>query len=355
MGFEWILGYRRELGELHVQVVFWTAAIVFVCVLTVGATPPSVGPLQAEIDSVEAVLVKARAYLDNYPAENNDPNPVRRRFLGVDDNDLPASDLSPAHTLGIVVDDLVRLSSLATERADRERIDDLLNQATQLALQGWVISGNISLMEGLRASYPSGSEGQERPQRNPIPYGSLDEDLDFISIKDATRATLFYDEGVRLLLASLRRRPKEDRAPVIVDVDTQLIPLDKQDLAGAFDNSKFPQYTWYLDVGNAGDVSDDRIVPIQTQGHLMGNLLHKQGQATQSIGYRLRIAAYFSRQAQRDVNLRKTVAGCRGDRIARGRKYPILEQHRACGHRRRQGQGHGGNALRGCPDLPHSR
>ena len=305
MGFEWILGYRRVLGKLHVRFVFWTAAIVFVCVLIVGATPASAGPRQAEIDSVEAVLLEARAYVGNYPDRNNDPNPVRRRFLGVDDNDRPASDQSHAHALGIVVDNLVRLSSVATEPDDRKRIDDLLNQATQLALQGWVISGNISLMEGLRVSYPRGGGGQERPQRNPIPYGSLEEDLDFVSIKDATRATLFYDEGVRLLLASLRRRPKEDRAPVIVDVDTQLIPLDKQDLAGAFDNHKFPQYTWYLDVGNAGDVSDDRIVPIQTQGHLMGNLLHKQGQATQSIGYRLWMAAYFSRQAQRDVNLRK--------------------------------------------------
>ena len=87
-------------------------------------------------------------------------------------------------------------------------------------------------------------------------------------------------------------------------MDSQRIPSDKQDLKGIFDNHKFPQYTWYLDVGNASDTSDDRIVPIQTQGYLMGNLLHKQGQATQSIGYRLWTAAYFSRQAQRDATMR---------------------------------------------------
>ena len=267
--------------------------------------PANAGPLQTEIDTIEAALVQARAYVGNYPAGNNDPNPVRRRFLGVGDDDRPGKDRSPGHTLSAVVDDLVRLSWRAEEPDDRERIDDLLNQATQLALQGWVISGNVSLMEGLRVSYPAASGGQGRPQHNPIPYGSLEQKLDFVSIKDATRATLFYAEGVRTLLASLRRQPESDRAPVIIAVDTQRIPSPLSERTGYFDNQRFPQYTWYMDAGSAGDASDDRIVPIQTQGYLMGNLLHKQGQATRSIGYRLWTAAYFSRQAQREAATRQ--------------------------------------------------
>ena len=312
MMHKWILGYAgREMPVSRFRSVLSVA--ILVVALTTGSMPAGAGLLQAEIDRVEADLVGARAYLGNYPDGNNDPNPVRRRFLGVGDDDLPGSDRSPGHALGDVVDALVQLSWRTTEPDDRERIDDLLNQATQLALQGWVISGNVSLMEGLRVSYPVASDGQARPQRNPVPYGSLENELDFVSVneldfvsvKDATRATLFYAEGIRTLLASLRRQPEFDRAPVIVAVDSQRIPSDKQDLSGAFDNHKFPQYTWYVDAGNAGDASDDRIIPIQTQGSLMGNLLHKQGQAAQSIGYRLWTAAYFSRQAQVDETVRK--------------------------------------------------
>ena len=306
MGFERISAYAGlEARHSLFGVIYWAAAVVFVCSVTVWPTLVGAESMQDEIDSLEDALVKARGYLGNYPGGNNDPNPVRRRFLGVDDNDRSAGDQSPAHALGIVVDNLVRLSRLAREPHDRERIDALLHQATQIALQGWIISGNISLMEGLRVSYPVTTGSQSRPRSNPVPYGSLENELDFISVKDATRAMLFYDEATRVLLTSLRRRRGSDRGRVIIDVDTQRIPSDKRGLPGAFDNHRFPQYTWYLDSGNANDTSDDRIVPIQTQGHLMGNLLHKHGQAVQSIGYRLWTAAYFSRQAQDDMNLRK--------------------------------------------------
>ena len=298
-------GYWTRISDSSFQATLWTAVVA--CTIGIGLVPASAGPLQAEIDAVVAELVESRAYLGNYPSGNNDPNPVRRRFLGLDEGDHPISGPNPGQALASVIDQLVELSWLATDPEDRKRIDHLLNQSTQLSLQGWVISGNISLMEGMRVSYPLGSlkTEQTRPRRNPVPYGSLEKELDFLSIKDATRARLFYDEGIRVLLASLGRRPKLDRAPVIVDIDTQPIPSDKRDLPGAFDNPKFPQYTWYMDEGMPEDTSDDSIVPIQTQGYLMGNLLHKQGQATQSVGYRLWTAAYFSRQAQGDADIRK--------------------------------------------------
>ena len=273
-------------------------------VLSVVKAPVQAGPLQAAIDGVESSLIEARAYLGNFPAGNNDPNPVRRRFLGVDQQDRPFTEPDYGPQLGSVIDELLYLSHRAMDPADRKRIDDLLNQATQLSLQGWIISGNISLMEGLRVSYPKASGAQNRPQRHPIPYGSLENELDFLSIKDPTRAMLFYNQGVRVLLASLRRTPWENHAPVIVDVDTQRIPADKRDTPGAFDNHSFPQYTWYLDKDVPGDSSDARIIPIQTQGTLMGNLLHKQGQATQTIGHRLWTAANFGREAQRNRETR---------------------------------------------------
>ena len=112
------------------------------------------------------------------------------------------------------------------------------------------------------------------------------------------RATLFYDEGIRVLLASLRRRPKSDRAPVIVDVDTESIPHRWSELTGYFNNEKFPQYTYYVD-------NNERIVPIRTQGYMMGSLLQKQGHATQTVGYRLWTAAYFNRQSRDDPKTRR--------------------------------------------------
>ena len=288
-------------GYFRLRTAPWAMVLSLVCVLAAGMVPANAGPLHAPLDDVEDALFEARAYLGNFPAGNNDPNPVRRRFLGVDVRDRSTTTPSPGHALGSVVDELVHLSRQATEAGDRQRVEGMLNQATQLSLQGWIISGNTSLMEALRVSYPNEKGNQARPQRHPIPYGSLENELGFLSIKDATNAMLFYHEGVRVLLASLRRKAKDDREPVIIDVDTQPIPMDKRDLPGAFDSRRFPQYTWYVEEGAPDSELDDRIIPIQTQGAQMGNLLQKQGQATQSIGYRLWTAAYFTREAQRSA------------------------------------------------------
>ena len=259
------------------RAMFGGTTLVLLCAMVVGVAQASAGPLSAQIDVLERELRTARNYLGSYPAGSNDPNPVRRRFLGMDDRDHPVRAPNPGHTLGSVVDGLVRLSRQATRPHDRRRIDALLNQATQLSLQGWIISGNISLMEGLRVSYPTSTGVQARPQRNPVPYGSLENELGFLSIKDATRAALFYDEGVRVLLTSLGREPKDARTPVIIDVDTRPIPAANRNLRGAFESHRFPQYTWYVDEGTTDDTSDDRIIPIQTSGGANGQLAEKAG------------------------------------------------------------------------------
>lgn len=308
----------------------WTMVVV-TCLLIAGwvrpadAVCPPVGDLDTAIEAAEESVVTARAYLGNYPDANNDPNPVRRRFLRVGNDDRPGDEPTRGHDLGAAVDQLVKLSRCATDSVDRTRIDALLNQAVQLALQGWVVSGNISLMEGLRISYPraSGNGSQARPQHNPIPYGSLEDEFDFLSIKDATRAALFYDEGIRLLLASLRRRPPSDSAPVIMDVDTRPVPAEDRGLPGYFENNRFPQYTYYVDKGNPELPDDDRIVPIRTQGHLMGQLLQNAGQATQSIGYRLWTGAYFNDQT-RDAAVRETLLNAAVDESRAGAHTQFL-------------------------------
>lgn len=275
----------------------WFLTVLFV-LLVVRALPADAGSLKAEIDRAEQVLIEARAYRGNYPGTSNDPGPVRRRFLGVDDVGADCvPNASPGHDLGGVVDELVRLSWLATERDDRERIDRLINQAVQQALQGWVLSGNVSLLEGLRVSYPTGDRGVSGPEPGAncerSPYGSLEGEFNFLAVDDATRARLLYDEGVRVLLSSLRRNVFENR-PVLVDVDLDPMPDDVRRLRGGeFDNDRHAQYTYYVDGGDPDDGEDDRVVPIQTQGHMMGNLLLKQGQAAQSIGHRLWTAAHF--------------------------------------------------------------
>ena len=283
----------------------WGAAVLAVLLAagwtqsTEAACPPA-ADMDAAIDSAEAAVVAARAYVGNYPDGNNDPNPVRRRFLRVGDDDRPGDDPARGHDLAAAVDRLVELSRCATDRSDRTRIDKLVDQAVQLALQGWAVSGNISLMEGLRVSYPRPDTSQQaRPQHNPIPYGSLENEFDFLSIKDATRARLFYNEGIRALLASLRRRPSPDSGSVILDVDTSPMPGVIRDLPGAFDNPTFPRYSFYVDDGDPELPGDERVVPIRTQGHLMGQLLQSAARATESVGYRLWTAAYFNGQTRK--------------------------------------------------------
>ena len=281
----------------------WAPAALAVLLVSGWAQPaaaacPPATDLNAAIDWAEEAVVAARAYVGDYPEGNNDPNPVRRRFLRVGDDDRPGDEPARGHDLSAAVDRLVELSHCATVTPDRTRIDALLNQAVQLALQGWVVSGNVSLMEGLRISYPRASGNQARPQHNPVPYGSLEGEFDFLSIRDATRAGLLYNEGTRVLLASLRRRPLPAGDSVIMDIDTRSMPADTRDLPGFFENRRFPQYTYYVDEGDPESPGDERIVPIRTQGHLMGQLLQSAARATESVGYRLWTSAYFNGQTR---------------------------------------------------------
>ena len=281
----------------------WVPAVLAALVVAGWTQPadaacPPAAELDAAIDGVEEAVVAARAYVGNYPDGNNDPNPVRRRFLRVGDDDRPGTEPARGHDLGAAVDRLAELSHCATDTADRIRIDALLNQAVQLALQGWAVSGNISLMEGLRISYPRASGNQARPQHNPIPYGSLENEFDSLSIRDATRAGLLYNEGIRVLLASLRRRPSPRTGSVIMDVDRRTMPAETRNLRGFFENSRFPRYTYYVDEGDPELPGDERIVPIRTQGHLMAQLLQSAARATESVGYRLWTSAYFDGQTR---------------------------------------------------------
>ena len=290
----WCKGGGALIAGLHRAARFAT-----VFVLLVAWTPPvNAQSFEAEIDQVEDHLIDARRYRGNWPGQSNDPRPVRRQFLGLDSRGEDCvPNASSGHVLGAVVDEFVRLSWRATERDDRQRIDRLLNQAVQLTLQGWFLSGNVSLLEGLRVSYPTGDRGVSGPEYGAdceqSPYGSLEDEFDFLAVDDAMRARLLYGEGARVLLSSLQRKVFENR-PVLVDVDIDPIPADLRPLADGFDNQRHKQYTYYVDGGDdPNNENDDRIVPIQTQGHMMGNLLLKQGQATQTIGHRLWTAAYF--------------------------------------------------------------
>ena len=288
--------FRKRAAGLPFRIARWSAAAVLACVWLVTAVPASAdcNSLTGKTNIAEQKLDKARSYFQS----GHNPTDARRKFLALNDENRTPKD-PPHRSLGTVIDDLVELSWCTNANlAERERIDNLLHQATQLSLQGWSVSGNLALMEGLRIAYPRPNQAGSMLNREQPPYRSLEEKYGFLSIDDATRATLFYDEGIRVLLASLRRRPKSDRAPVIVDVDTEGIPNRWSELTGYFNNEKFPQYTYYVD-------DNERIVPIRTQGYMMGNLLQKQGQATQTIGYRLWTAAYFNRQSRDDPKTRK--------------------------------------------------
>ena len=275
----------------------WVAAGVAVALAVGAPVPASAGQLKEEIRAVERTVQAATSYLGDYPSVNNNPDPVRRRFLGIEPSNGGNCILAsrpPGHELATAVDKLVDLSWRATDGDDRERVDDLLNQAVQLALQGWVLSGNVALLEGLRVSYPrivSGEQAWPDTDCEEVPFDSFQRESFEIPSAAVARSSLLYDEGIRVLLASLRRRAFNDR-PVVVDLDTSPISPEDAGLADPpFDNARFPRYTYFIDRGARGP-ADDRVVPIQTQGHLMANLLEKQGQATQTLGYRLWTGAY---------------------------------------------------------------
>ena len=76
-----------------------------------------------------------------------------------------------------------------------------------------------------------------------------------------------------------------------------------------------------MDRGDAPGLDDDRIVAIQTQGHLMGNLLQKQGQAAQTLGYRLWTGAYFG---SRDADERPALLEAAVDELQTGAHTQFL-------------------------------
>jgi hypothetical protein len=186
--------------------------------------------------------------------------------------------------------------------AQLDHLSKVIDLGLEALLQGWLICGNISLLEGLRITYPNSAGDQARPQNIQIPYGCEESDFPYVTLKDSARAQLFYAEGVRALADVLARHGGNSQGKVVVDVDTDPIPAPENTYPGSFSNELLPQYTYYVQDADGGVV---RIIPIQTECYMMGNLLQKQAQATQTIAYRLWTAAYFNSQTKNDASARQ--------------------------------------------------
>lgn len=272
------------------------ASLILLCLAL-----PARADLDQEIASVEtAIKNSVRAYKGSYPSGNNDPNPVRRRFLGLNSSDQPGGTDYSA-TLRESLDQALLLRRQVTSEAQLDRLSKVINLGLEVSLQGWLICGNISLLEGLRISYPTGGS-QSRPVNPSLPYGCIEEQFPFVAVKDACRAQNFYAEGVRALADVMANHAGNSLGKVVVDIDTDTIPAPINGYPGAFRNDRFPQYTYYVDLIPGQSTN---VVPIQTETALMGQLLHKQAQATQTIGYRLWTGAYFNSETQRDPAKRK--------------------------------------------------
>jgi hypothetical protein len=293
---------RKNFGRLRKLTSWKTASLVIVCLGTIGSQVKGldVVPLAA----VEAkIKVTTRAYMGNYPAGNNDARPVRQRFLGTDPNDQPLGSPteSPQAKLGAALEEVLALREQAALPEELNQVSSLINLGLEVSLQGWMLSGNISLLEGLRITYPRAGDAN-RPLNPPIPFGCLESEFPYVSIKDSSRAQHFYGEGVRALATVLARHAGNSDAMIIKDIDISVIQAPTNSYKGFFNNESFPQYTYWTYV--VPGVSSN-IYPIQTEGYMMGNLLQKQAQATQTIGYRLWTAAYFASQTRNNPQTRQ--------------------------------------------------
>ena len=275
--------------------------LLFQFLLLLGTCLPGRAGLDEDIDSVDGAIKEAiRIYKGSYPSANNDPNPVRRRFLGLDSNDQP-SGIDYSAKLRTSLDQALALRQQNLTENQLARLSKAINLGLEVSLQGWLICGNISLLEGLRISYPTGGS-QSRPVNPSLPYGCIEEQFPFVTVKDSCRAQHFYAEGVRALVSVMANHAGDAQGRVIVDVDSDPIPAPVNGYPGAFANQLFPQYTYYVDLIPGQSTN---VVPVQTEAAMMGQLLQKQAQATQTIGYRLWTGAYFNSATQRDPGKRK--------------------------------------------------
>ncbi len=240
-----------------------------------------------------------------YPQGNNDPNFVRRKFLGLGNDDVASGSPPYAPQLQSTLNRAFILQSRPMSDSQRDDLGRVVSQSLELYIQGFLVSGNIFLLEGLRVNYPNASSNQARPRSPDLPPGCPENKYDYVPTRSSCVALLFYGEAVGEMLDVLARNRENSLGLRLKDVTTEEIPGTYSRLPNYFTNKQFPQYTYYLEDDGTQAATPVAIVPILTEAYMMGDLLRKQAQAAQTIAYRLWSAAYYSAPSQKDRRIRE--------------------------------------------------
>ena len=240
-------------------------------------------------------LIDGQQYVGGFPIHDANPRNLRDRFLNFEQGQL--SRIEQLNRGLNTAMELLNSSSLSENQ--RTKAAEVAGTSLRLLLQGWNYAGNLSLLDGLRVSYPNSASAMARsqPKLKPPLSCAPNNINNNVQIDDLCVAQGFFEEGLRLVLDTLANR-KQQGSPSVLVLDRKPIPKN-QNISGWFSSEHIPQYTYYI-IGNPSqqsacdiDVTSQRIIPILTEGYQVGQMLKKYQQTIQTIAQREWGAASF--------------------------------------------------------------
>lgn len=227
-------------------------------------------------------LFMGRSYLVGFP-KTKTRNQLRSAYLGLDANGDPMAGAALQPVLEQAIADAVsaRLSPQAGP-AGSELAQKVAWEALEALLNGQMLVGNASLLDGLRVAFPSVTGGGEKPTGDaalPIdtPVDGTGAAYSGVDLRALTYAEHYFLDGI------------SDALDFIATDATGEIRYFE---AG---NAPLTEYTEFNTPG-LPDPNFTDVQSIETGGYLLGNMLDAYGKAIIGTGDKLWKGAYFDRQ-----------------------------------------------------------
>ena len=267
--------------------------IKFVFLLFAAYLPAYSYSQEFNIDQIATNIRNGREYARDFPSNTVTIRHLKSNFLKLESDDpikinLLIKGLEEANLL-------LKTGNLTTEQ--RIRAAEMAGTALRLLLQGWNYAGHLSLLDGLRVSYPNSTRSSFSATPDIQPPSSClpttEKAQQTVEITDLCIAKGFFEQGLSLVLNTLASRTLEQEQPRILVFDRQ--PLDRSRYSdGWFDKARVPQYTHYINyVKNEKGEPVPQVIPILTEGYQIGQMLQKYHQTVQTIAQREWSAASF--------------------------------------------------------------